>query len=382
MPAEEMTPVRPYRVCERCVMDTSVPDISFDGDGICNYCTEFLERAGPLLHKDPGARRAELDAFIHRVKAAGRGKRYDCVVGMSGGVDSSWTLVKAVEFGLRPLAAHMDNGWNSELSQNNIANLVRKLGVDLYTHVIDWDEYRRLMQAFFDADVIDVELLYDNAMIAVNYQQAAKHGASFILAGTNHATEGMRMPKAWNWLKQDKKQIEALARRFGNVALESFPSIGTLAFVSYEFLRRIRWIGFLDYLEYNKFEALDVLQRDFAYKPYPYKHYESIFTRFYQGYLLPAKFGVDKRRVHLATLVASAQMTQEEALSVLRGSPYPSERELAQDKHYFVKKMGWTMEQLDAYVKRPGKPHMAYPSERPLWDFCAGLYKRWVKRRR
>ncbi len=372
---------RPYQVCARCVMDTSAAGIVFDEGGVCNYCIEFLQRAGHVLCTDAEIRKANLDTFVTRVKAAGRGKRYDCVVGVSGGIDSSWALVKAVELGLRPLAAHMDNGWNSELTQNNIANLVRGLGVDLYTHVIDWGEYRRLMQAFFDADVIDVELLYDNAMIAVNYQKAATYGARFILAGTNLATEGMRMPDGWNWLKHDKKNIRALGKRFGGVTLESFPAIGTLDFVWYEYFRRIRWISFLDYLDYNKLEAVQVLQRDFGYKPYPYKHYESIFTRFYQGYILPNKFGVDKRRLHLATLVASGQMSREEALRGLEGIPYPSDRELEKDKQYFIKKMGWTTEQLDGYMRRTGKPHSAYPSERSLWDFCAGIYKKVLKHR-
>jgi N-acetyl sugar amidotransferase len=355
-------------------MDTSVADITFDHDGVCNYCTEFLSQSGHVLNKPEAQRSVEREAFVSQVKAAGKGKCYDCVIGVSGGVDSSWALVQAVKLGLRPLAAHMDNGWNSELAQNNIANLVRTLGVDLHTHVIDWGEYRQLMQAFFDADVIDVELLYDNAMFAVNYQQAAKYGVKFILAGSNQATEGMRMPTTWNWLKFDKKNIAALGAQFGGIKLQTFPAIGTLGFVWHEFVRRIRWIPFLDHFDFNKAQALEGLQRDYGYKPYLFKHYESIFTRFYQGYILPRKFGVDKRRVHLGTLVASGQMTREVAMQNLSGIPYASEAALAEDKQYFIKKMGWTQAQLDAYIARPERPHSSYPSERPLWDqvFSAG----------
>ena len=342
-----------YRMCTRCVMDTTANDIVFDEGGVCNYCTEFLERSSHVIFQNPETRRKELDDLVRRIKKDGEGKRYDCVVGVSGGVDSSWVLVKAVELGLRPLAVHMDNGWNSELAQNNIANLVRKLGVDLYTHVIDWNEYRSLMQAFFDADVIDVELLYDNAMLAVDYGQAAKHGVNYILAGTNQATEGMRIPSNWNWFKYDKRNIKALGKRFGNVALKTFPAFGTIDYIRYEFLRKIRWLSFLDYMEYNKFESMERLQRDFAYKPYPYKHYESVFTRFYQGYILPEKFGVDKRKLHLATLVVSGQTTREEALKSLEGIPYPTPEELAQDRVYFLKKMGWTETQLADYLQRP-----------------------------
>jgi N-acetyl sugar amidotransferase len=350
-------------------MDTSVPDIAFDQHGVCSYCTEFLARSGELLQKGADQRRRECDDFVASVKAQGANKRYDCVIGVSGGVDSSWALAQAVRLGLRPLAVHMDNGWNSELAQNNIANLVRGLGIDLHTHVIDWDEYRELMQAFFDADVLDVELLYDNAMFAVNYRQAAQYGVKFILAGSNTATEGMRMPAAWNWLKFDKKNIKALAARGGRRRLETFPAIGTLQFTWNEFVRRIRWIPFLDYFDYNKNLALEVLQRDFGFRPYLYKHYESIFTRFYQGYILPEKFGVDKRRVHLATLVVSGQMARDEAIQRLQDIPYPSVAALQEDKEYFLKKMGWTQAQLTEYIARPERPHSAFGSERPLWNW-------------
>jgi N-acetyl sugar amidotransferase len=362
-------------------MDTSATDITFDAHGVCNYCTQFLERSGHLFVKSPVARAKELEAFVKKVKESGRGKRYDCVIGVSGGVDSSWALVQAVRLGLRPLAVHMDNGWNSELAQNNIANLVRGLKVDLYTHVIDWEEYRKLMQAFFDADVIDIELLYDNAMLAVNYEQAAKHGVKYILGGTNQATEGMRIPKGWNWFKYDKKNIRSLGKNFGGISLKTFPAIGTFEYIWYEFIRRNRWISFLDFFAYNKFEALDTLQKEYGYKPYPYKHYESIFTRFYQGYILPNKFGVDKRRVHLSTLVVSGQMSRDDALQGIKGIPYPSEKGLEEDKQYFIKKMGWRIGQLAEYISRPEKSHMLYPSEKKRWDYCVRVYKRLLERR-
>jgi hypothetical protein len=263
----------------------------------------------------------------------------------------------------------MDNGWNSELAQNNIANLVRGLGVDLHTHVIDWPEYRGLMQAFFDANVLDVELLYDNAMMAVNYRQAARHGVRYILAGSNQATEGMRMPDGWNWFKFDRRNIADLGRRFGGVRLDSFPAIGTLELIHKMYVKRIRWVAFLDYLDYRKADAMRTLELEYGYKPYPYKHYESVFTRFYQGYILPEKFGVDKRRVHLGTLVASGQMSRADAIKDLEGIAYPSLKALEEDKRYFMKKMGWTEAQLIDYIARPGKPHSAYGTEKPLWDF-------------
>jgi len=367
---------KPNQICLRCVMDTSAKDIHFDKNGICNYCSDLLASSHRLFSITPTERESELAKFVAKVIKEGRGKRYDCVIGVSGGVDSSWALVKALNLGLRPLAVHMDNGWNSELSQNNIANLVRGLGVDLYTHVIDWQEYRRLMQAFFDANVVDVELLYDNAMQAVNYRQAAANDVNFILSGMNTSSEGLRMPPDWSWFKYDRCNIKSIAYRFGRVKINSFPAIGTLERIWHEVIRKRRWISFLDYFDYNKLEAMEYLQNNLGYKPYPYKHYESIFTRFYQGYILPTKFGVDKRRVHLSSLIISGQLSRENALRNLESIPYPSIEDLEEDKTYFLKKMGWTRLQLDEYLARPAIPHSYYRSERRLYDGLNNLYTR------
>ena len=360
-----------HRRCTRCVMDSSVPGIRFDSAGVCNCCTEFLEEKARRPLEDRIARDAAFKKLVADVREAGKGREYDCVVGVSGGVDSSWVLVTAVRLGLRPLAVHMDNGWNSELAQNNIANLVRGLGLDLDTHVIDWREYRGLMQCFFDADVVDVELLYDNAMLAVNYRAAASIGTRYILGGMNHATEGMGMPPGWNWPKFDKRNIKGISRRFGGPKLRTFPSIGILERVWHQHVRGIRWESILDLMDYSKYEALEVLQSEFGYKPYPYKHYESVFTRFYQGYILPRKFGIDKRIVHLSTLVLNGQLTRERALEQVTGIPYPSAAEQEADRRYFLKKMGWTEGQLEAYLCRPGKHHSVYGTSYALIDLVA-----------
>lgn len=376
-----------YQICSRCVMDTSAKDICFDTNGVCNYCTEFLRTSDHVLKKDPQLRKQELDAFVTRVQSQGNGKRYDCVIGVSGGVDSSWALVQAVEYGLRPLAVHMDNGWDSELAQNNIANLVRGLGVDLYTHVIDWGEYKQLMQAFFNSDVVDVELLYDNAMQAVNYRQAAAYNVNYILSGTNTSSEGLCMPPDWSWFKYDRRNIKDIARRFGRVKMNSFPAIGTLERVWHEIIRKRHWVSFLDYFDYNRIVSMGYLEANFSYKPYPYKHYESIFTRFYQGYILPNKFGVDKRRVHLSTLIIAGQLKREEALKSFDSIAYPSVEDLEADKIYFLKKMGWIQRQFDDYIARPSIPHARYRSERCIYDTLRGLFRRapdflWFKRGR
>lgn len=369
-----------YQICTRCVMDTSAKSIVFDKNGACSFCTDFLERAGHIIHPDLEAQKQQMDSLIEKIKRNGQGKKYDCIVGVSGGVDSSWVLVDTIQKGLRPLAVHMDNGWNSELAQNNIANLVQGLGVDLYTHVINWNEYRGLMQAFFDADVIDIELLYDNAMLAVNYRQALKNGVRFMVSGTNNITEGMSMPTDWSWCKLDKRNIGALARS-NNIKIKTFPSIGTLDYIWYNSIRGLRWVWYLDSMPYNKFEAMKTLQEKYGYKPYPYKHYESIFTRFYQGYILPEKFGVDKRRIHFSTLIISNQLTREKALEGLLGIPYPSEQALEEDKNYFVKKMGWTRSQLDTYIKRPARSHSNYKSEATFFNWCNEMRNKFLPKK-
>lgn len=368
-----------YKACTRCVMDTSASDIYFDDNGVCNFCTYFESRVSKVVFIPEEERAAQRKVFIDKIKRAGKGRRYDCIIGLSGGVDSSYALHLAVKEGLRPLAVHMDNNWNSELAASNIKNLISALDVDLYTHVIEWPEYKCLMQSFFDADVIDVELLYDNAMLAVNYEQAKKYGVKYILSGSNSATEGMPMPEGWNWRKWDRKNIIALGR-LGGVKLKTFPSVGTIDYIINRLVRGIQWVPYLDFYDYQKNQALDKLEKEYAYKRYPYKHYESIFTRFYQGYLLPEKFGVDKRKLHLATLIMSGQMARDEALAMLKESPYPSAEGLEVDKRYFMKKMGWSDSDLESYLKRPEKRHDEYPSDRALWDGLRRIYHKFFRR--
>ena len=352
-----------YKLCNRCVMDTTAINITFDKRGYCSFCESFL-----LKVKENTSYKFNSDSllkFVTKIKKNGHGKDYDCIIGISGGVDSSWALVKAVELGLRPLAVHMDNGWNSELAQNNISNLITKLNVDLYTHVIEWDEYRMLMQSFFDADVVDVELLYDNAMRAVNWRMASKFKLKYILSGVNTATEGMNMPRDWNWNKCDVRNIKAIARRFTNTKIKTFPAVGTVKYFLH-LLTGKRWVPFLDYFEYNKTNVTNELIKSYNYKPYPYKHYESVFTRFYQGYILPKKFNIDKRRLHLSNLIVSGQLEREDAIRQLSKIPYPSEEELKIDMEYFLKKMNWNQEQLDYYIARPPVRHDEYPTEKNL----------------
>jgi N-acetyl sugar amidotransferase len=360
------------KICSRCVMDETAKNIQFDENGVCNFCTDFKER---YVENQNEKKTFNLDNFIVDLKNKYKNKKYDCVIGLSGGVDSAWVLLQAKKRGLRPIAVHMDNGWNSELAQNNIANLVKNLNVDLYTHVIDWDEYRMFMNAFFDADVVDIELLYDNAMLAVNYKIAAKYGIKHILAGTNMATEGMRTPLGWNWFKYDKKNIINIGKKNRNIKLKTLPAIGTFNYIWYRFILKIKWVPFLNFFDYNKAEALQILEKEYGFKPYPFKHYESIFTRFYQGFILPKKFNIDKRKLHFSTLIVSDQMTREQALNGLEGIAYVSQSDLEKDKQYFIKKMNWTENQLNDYLERPEMPHTNYKSEKNMWNMFFRIYQ-------
>jgi N-acetyl sugar amidotransferase len=360
------------QICSRCVMDTSAPNIEFNELGVCNFCRDYESRCNHVVFETENNKITKRKALFDKIKKDGKGKRYDCIIGVSGGIDSSYVLHLAIKEGLRPLAVHMDNNWNSELAVNNINNLISASGVDLHTHVIDWPEYRALMQSFFDADVIDVELLYDNAMTAVNYNYAKKYGIKYILSGSNLATEGVDMPKGWSWIKTDARNIRSIAK-IKNVKIKSFPIISTLVFAFNRVISGISWVSILDLYDYNKNETLKLLEESYSYKKYPYKHYESIFTRFYQGYILPKKFGVDKRKLHLSTLIMSKQMSRESALIVLEADPYPELSQLNDDLEYFLKKMQWSRTALDAYIKRPAVPHDSFDTEILFWSFLRSM---------
>ena len=363
------------KVCTRCVMDDSAQNIVFDSSGFCNFCTEYLE-SQKHLNKSVSARISQKDGFIARVKANGKGKEYDCIVGVSGGVDSSYALYLAVKSGLRPLAVHLDNGWNSELAVHNISNLVNQLKVDLFTHVIDWEENKDLQRSFFKANVVDIEMLMDNAMQALNFKLADKYGLKYILAGTNQVTEGFSFPVGWNHFKRDKKNIINIQKKFGSKRIKTHPLIGTFEYIYYRFFKSIIWESFLDYFQYNKEAAVKLLVEEYGYKPYPYKHYESVFTRFYQGYILPIKFNVDKRKMHLSNLICSDQISREQALENLKQDPYPDKLQRESDKEFVLKKLGFTDNWFDTYLKSPKVDHEVYGTEIPLWNWFESIYRK------
>jgi len=363
-----------YQRCARCIMDMTVPGIKFDQNGNCNYCTEYLgiyER----MSADKKHRTAKLSQLTRAIKEAGKTKDYDCIVGVSGGLDSSYVLYIVVkQLGLRPLAVHLDNGWNSELSVSNIEKICKVLGADLYTHVIDWEEFKKMQLAFFRANVIDIEMLTDHAIQALLYKLANEKGIKYIMAGTNVANEGMRIPPGWVHVKLDSRNIRSICRKYGQgVRIKTFPIMGLFEYLKYLFVNRIRWESLLDCLDYSKENAIDILTKSAGWKPYEKKHYESIFTRFYQGYILLQKFGVDKRLMHYSTLICSGQMTRTEALAMMQRPPYENQSQLAEDKKYVLKKLGLNDEEFTNYLKAPGVPHDYYPSDKWLIEKLVAL---------
>ena len=359
-----------YQVCARCLMDTSAEKISFDESGYCNFCNDFENL------KRNSNKTQNIDNLIKNIKKYKKNNQYDCVVGISGGVDSCYALVRALEYGLKPLAVHMDNGWNSELAQNNISNLIKILNVDLYTHVIDWEEYKNLQKAFFRANVVDIELLYDNAMMAANYKIADKFNIKFILSGMNTSTEGFKIPENWSWFKNDAKNIKKIAKKFSNQKIKTFPLFGTFEYIKYEILKNIKWISFPDYFDYNKEDAITELETKFNYKRYPYKHYENIFTRFYQGYILPKKFGIDKRKLHLSNLILTKQISRDEALKIIQQPAYPDLEDERKDIEYFLKKMNWDKNKLQDYLYQDEVSHLKYGSEKKFWRIMSKIYSK------
>ena len=346
-------------------MDTTDPDITFDAAGVCSHCHRY-ERVARERVIPPGERKQRLDALVAEIRGAGAHKPYDCIIGVSGGVDSTYVAWLVKELGLRPLAVHLDNGWNSELAVANIEKALKTLGIDLYTHVIDWEEFRDLQVSFLKASTPDGEVPTDHAIFALLYELAAKHGVRHVITGTNVATEAV-LPEKWGYGYFDWRYVKDVHRRFGTKRLSTYPHFSLARLFWYVFVKRIRLVSILNYVEYDKAAAMRLLQDKLGWVYYGGKHYESIYTRFYQAYVLPRKFDIDKRKAHLSTLVLSGQMTRDEALRTLEAPVHP-ERDLLQDRDYSTKKLGLGEEQFAAIMAAPNKTFHDYRTSRALFE--------------
>lgn len=366
-------------ICSRCVMDSSAEDFVLTSVG-CNFCDDFkIKQDNHLdLKSDIDNDRQRLNAFVSKIKSRKpRDSKYDCIIGLSGGLDSVFSLHLATTAGLDVLAVHMDNGWNSNLAQINIENIVTKTSTKLITNVISWTEYRDLQKAFFMADVLDIEMLYDQAVYGTLFKVARENNVRTIIAGTNQATEGFAMPSNFAYShKLDSTNVLDIWARYGSRrSILTYPFYSMFDNIFDMYGRGIRWASILDTINYSKSEAVRVLTSEYGFIPYPYKHYESFFTRFYQGYLLPRKFGIDKRKVHLSNLIMSGDLSREEALKLLKEDPYHTDSTLENDITYFLKKMGFEGKDLEDYLKRPPVPHSQFKSDQNLLSFYHKIFK-------
>lgn len=353
-------------------MDTSDPDITFDASGLCSHCQRYDSMVRDVVDRaDRGERVYELEAIAAQMREAGKGRDYDCIMGLSGGVDSSYVAYTAVQkLGLRPLAVHFDSGWNSELAVKNIENIVKKLSIDLHTHVVDWEEMRDLQLAFFKSSVSNCDIPTDHAFPAVLYRVAAQHGINHILSGSNYATEFI-LPQSWGYQSGDLRHLKDIHRKFGAGKLKNYPTMNFFSqYVVYPYIRRFKTVKILNYVPYNKVAAKQTIMDELGWRDYGGKHYESVFTRFFQGYYLPVKFGFDKRKAHLSSLINSGQMSRSEAVDELERPTYDKGLQ-QQDKIFVSKKLGITPDALDEIFSRPNKDYTDYASND--WLFKLGL---------
>ena len=348
------------QICTHCIMDASDPEIVFDDQGVCCHCHHYAYRAAHDLHLDDAGRK-RLELFVKQVQDDGRGKDYDCLIGVSGGVDSSMVAYHVKRLGLRPLAVHLDNGWDAELAVCNVERLLKTLDIDLYTYVLDWEEFKDIHLSFLKASVANSEIPTDHAIIAILYKLAATKGIRYIISGGNIVTEAI-MPDSWMYDPKDWRHIKAIHRRFGKVPLKTFPRLRLFDWAYNTFVRRVMFFPILNYIAYDKEASIQTLEREVGWKRYPAKHFESIYTRFFQAYILVKKFGIDKRRAHYSTLINSGQMTREEALAEIVKPPYPSPELERQDYEYIIKKFGLTEREFEEIMNSPVKNFSEYPN--------------------
>jgi len=359
---------RPYQRCTNCVMDTSDSAITFDEHGVCDFCNDFYQNIQPSWQdklKDPDLLRRTAE----QIKAASKGRKYDCIIGMSGGVDSSYLCYVAKELmGLNPLVYSVDTGWNLNVAVENIERIVKALDLDMYTEVVDWNEMKDLQLAFFKSQVPYQDTPQDHAIFAGLYNYAVKHGIQYVLTGANSATECIRSPVEWVYMN-DLKMIRDIHHKFGTRPLKTFPLCGMVKYrVYYPIFKGMKRVAPLDMVEYNKEKVKLFLQERFGWQPYENKHYENVFTRFYEGYYLPHKFGYDKRKCYFSNEILAGTMTREEALAELEQPPCDPQQ-MEEDKAYIAKKLGLTVEEFQTIIDGENKTFRDYRNSWGLIQF-------------
>jgi N-acetyl sugar amidotransferase len=353
-------------------MDTTDPSITFDQRGWCDYCRNFHSNIEPRWHPDERGR-TELMAMAERIRSEGRSRDYDCIIGISGGVDSSYvTHVATVEMGLRPLIFHVDAGWNSQQAVNNIEKMISALDLDLFTEVIDWREMKDIQLAFLRAQVPHQDTPQDHAFFGALYRFAAQRGFKYVLTGSNYSTESVREPWAWHYTAMDVRQIKDIHGQFGERPLRSFPLTSPFRYkLYYGIVKGMQVAKPLNLVPYVRADAIETLGRDYGWQAYGQKHYESRFTRFYEGYYLPTKFGFDKRRAYLSSLILSGQISREDALTEISQPAYDRET-IEKDIRYVAKKLSLSVEDLQELLKGENRTYEDYKNM--AWLFRLGIF--------
>jgi N-acetyl sugar amidotransferase len=358
-------------------MDTTDPGIYFDEDGICSHCSEFFARRGK--HKYNGAESdAQLRNIVDKIKKAGRNNEFDCVMGLSGGVDSSYTAYMAKKLGLRVLAVHLDNGWNAEEAVKNIKKITRKLGIEYQSFVLDWEEFKDIQLSFLKASVPEAETPTDIAIPGALHKVASQCNVKFILSGGNIATEGI-LPKHWHYNAKDLKYFNAIHGKYGTRRIRTFPTFGFQKEFYYKMFRGIVMVYLLNYLPYEKDEAMKLLQTELDWVYYGSKHYESKYTAFVQSYYLYEKFAIDYRRATFSTQICSGVMKRDEAMELLETKPY-SEENIAFEKEFIARKLGVSGEEFEAILTAPPRWYSDYPNDENRLGFIYDTYRRIFKK--
>lgn len=364
-----------HKTCTNCVMDTTDSKITFDDKGVCDHCNTYYKDIEPIWNYGKG-REEELQKLVDKIKKEGKGKEFDCLMGMSGGIDSSYLLYKiAHDYGLRPLVFHVDGGWNTQLAVNNIERLIDGLGLDLYTEVINWEEMKDLQLSFFKSGVSHIDTPQDHAFFATMYKFASKHKINTILTGGNYSTECVRNPLEWMYYQSDSIQLRDIHKKFGTIPLKTYPVTNILWHKVYlPYIKRIKLFRPLDFIPYDKAKAMQLLVDKYGYQPYLQKHFESRFTRFYESYWLPKRFGYDTRKVQYSSLILTGQMTREEALENLKSPAYDPET-IMQDFEFVANKLGITVDQLQTYMDMPKKTYKDYKSQENIYNIGAKVMR-------
>ena len=336
--------------CIRCVMNDNVDiHITFNAEGLCKHCQRYDELAPSRIFEEAEGV-VKLAQLVDKIKAAGEAKEYDCIVGVSGGVDSTYVAYKVKELGLRPLAIHFDNGWNSELAVKNIETVLKRLNIDLYTYVVNWKEFRDLQLSFLKASTPDGEIPTDHAIFALLWSEASRRGIKYIISGMNFRSESISVPN-WAYGHSDWRYVKDVHKKHGTLPLKTYPHFSLLYLLYVNAIKRIRTVSILNYFEYDKEKTKDFLTNELGWRAYGGKHHESIYTRFYQGVYLPQKFNIDKRYGHLSDLINAGQLSRDDAIEALKQPTYDPKLQ-KEDREYVIKKLGLTDEAFDEIEQR------------------------------